>query len=141
MREGRWVLADLEGKDRRVRTVAIPGWVKQGINTWMTAACVEDGRLLRAVSKGGKAKESMSRWAVWSVVEQSAREIGIERFGAHDLRRYAEALPQERRKYRTDQVPARPLLHPDDQTLPRFRAGDRARGQAGRRANQESVPW
>jgi integrase len=25
--------------------------------------------------------------AVWSVVEQSAREIGIERFGAHDLRR------------------------------------------------------
>jgi site-specific recombinase XerC len=29
-REGRWVLADLEGKGRRVRTVAIPIWVKQG---------------------------------------------------------------------------------------------------------------
>src|SRR5438552_1629511 len=27
-REGRWVLADLEGKGRRVRTVAIPIWVK-----------------------------------------------------------------------------------------------------------------
>jgi len=27
---------------------------------------------------------------VWSVVEQAAKEIGIERFGAHDLRRYAE---------------------------------------------------
>jgi len=26
------VLADLEGKGRRVRTVAIPIWVKQGIN-------------------------------------------------------------------------------------------------------------
>lgn len=25
--------------------------------------------------------------AVWSVVEQSARQIEIERFGAHDLRR------------------------------------------------------
>jgi integrase len=92
LREGRWVLADLEGKGRRVRTVAIPAWVKQGINTWMTAAGVEDGRLLRAVTKGGKVKESMSGWAVWSVVEQSAREIGIERFGAHDLRRTCAKL-------------------------------------------------
>ena len=90
--DGRWVLADLEGKGRRVRTVAIPVWVKQGINAWMTAAGVEDGRLLRAVSKGGKVKESMSGWAVWSVVEQSAREIGIERFGAHDLRRTCAKL-------------------------------------------------
>ncbi len=31
-REGRWVLADLEGKGRRVRTVAIPIWVKNGID-------------------------------------------------------------------------------------------------------------
>ena len=54
LREGRWVLADLEGKGRRVRTVAIPVWVKQGINAWMTAAGVEDGRLLRAISKVAK---------------------------------------------------------------------------------------
>jgi site-specific recombinase XerD len=40
MREGRWVLADLCGKGRRVRTVAVPMWVKQGINAWMTAAAV-----------------------------------------------------------------------------------------------------
>jgi integrase len=92
LREGRWVLLDLEGKGRRVRTVAIPVWVKQAINAWMTAAGVEDGKLLRAVSKGGKVKESMSGWAVWSVVEQSAREIGIERFGAHDLRRTCAKL-------------------------------------------------
>jgi len=32
MREGRWVLSDMEGKGRRVRTVAISVWVKQGIN-------------------------------------------------------------------------------------------------------------
>jgi integrase len=85
LREWRWVLADLEGKGHRVRTVAMPVW-KQGINAWMTASGVEDGRLLRAVTKGGKVRESMSGWAVWSVVEQSATEIGIERFGAHDLR-------------------------------------------------------
>src|ERR1700676_5576911 len=85
-------LAGLEGKGRRVRTVAIPAWVKQGINAWMTAAGVEDGRLLRAVSKGGKVKERMSGWSVWSVVERSAKEIGIERFGAHDLRRTCAKL-------------------------------------------------
>ena len=53
-REGRWVLADLEGKGRRVRTVAIPIWVKQGINAWMTAAGIQDGRLLRSVSRSEK---------------------------------------------------------------------------------------
>jgi len=91
-REGRWVLADLEGKGRRIRTVAIPIWVKQGINAWMIAAGIEDGRLLRSVSKGGKVGESLSDWAVWSVVEQSSKQIGIEHFGAHDLRRTCAKL-------------------------------------------------
>ncbi len=92
LREGRWVLLDLEGKGRRVRTVAVPVWVKQGINSWMSAAGIEDGRLLRSISKGGKIGDTLSDWAVWSVVEQSAKEIGIERFGAHDLRRTCAKL-------------------------------------------------
>ena len=92
-REGRWVLADLEGKGRRIRTVAVPIWVKQGINAWMTAAGIEDGRLLRSVSKSGKVnRDTLSAWAVWSVVEQSSKQIGIERFGAHDLRRTCAKL-------------------------------------------------
>ena len=93
LREGRWVLADLCGKGRRVRTVAVPVWVKQDINVWMTAADVEDGRLLRRVTKAGKPKgNGLSDWAVWSIVEQAAKEIGIERFGAHDLRRTCAKL-------------------------------------------------
>ena len=92
-REGRWVLADLEGKGRRIRTVAIPIWVKHGINIWMTAAGIEDGRLLRSISKSGKInRETLSDWAVWSIVEQSSKQIGIEHFGAHDLRRTCAKL-------------------------------------------------
>jgi integrase len=92
-REGRWVLADLEGKGRRIRTVAVPIWVKQGINARMTAADIEDGRLLRSVSKSGKVnRDTLSDWAVWSVVEQSSKQIGIEHFGAHDLRRTCAKL-------------------------------------------------
>ena len=93
LREGRWVLADLCGKGRRIRTVAVPMWVKQGIDAWMTAAKIDDRRLLRRVSKSGKVQgESLSDWAVWSVVEQAAKEIGVERFGAHDLRRTCAKL-------------------------------------------------
>jgi hypothetical protein len=72
-----WVLANLEGKGRRIGTVAIPIWVKQGINAWMIAAGIEDGRLLRSVSKSGKVNgDSLSDWAVWSVVEHSSKQIG-----------------------------------------------------------------
>jgi integrase len=93
LRENRWVIADLCGKGGRVRTLAIPVWVKQAISAWTTAAGIEEGKLLRPVLKSGKVVgESLSDWAVWSVVEQSAKEIGIERFGAHDLRRTCARL-------------------------------------------------
>jgi integrase len=31
LRERRWVIIDLRGKDGRIRTVAVPIWMKQGI--------------------------------------------------------------------------------------------------------------
>src|ERR1700710_1319801 len=56
MREGRWVIADLRGKGGRIRTVAIPIWIKQAIDVWTAAADVKDGRLLRSIIKGGKVR-------------------------------------------------------------------------------------
>jgi site-specific recombinase XerC len=67
LREGRWVLADLEGKGRRIRTLAVPAWVKQGVDAWGTAADTEDDRLLRSIAKGGKIGDSLGDWAVRSV--------------------------------------------------------------------------
>lgn len=58
MREGRWVIAHLRGKDGRIRAVAVPMWVKQGINTWQTAAKIGEGPLLRSITKGGKVGSS-----------------------------------------------------------------------------------
>jgi integrase len=93
LRERRWVIIDLVGKGGRVRTVAVPIWVKQGIEAWMTAAKIEKGRLLRPLSKSGKILgEELGDWAIWSVVEQSSKQIGIEHFGAHDLRRTCAKL-------------------------------------------------
>ena len=67
--------------------MAVPIWVKQGIDAWTSAAAIDKHRLLRPVAKAGKVRGTgWSDWTVWSFVEPSAKEIGIERFGAHDLR-------------------------------------------------------
>ena len=92
MRENRWVIADLRGKGGRVRTVAVPLWVKHGINAWQAAGKVEGGPLLRSIAKGGKLGGSLSDWAIWAVVTEAAKEIGVENFGAHDLRRTCAKL-------------------------------------------------
>jgi integrase len=64
----------------------------------MTAGGIEDGRLLRSVSKSGKInRDTLSDWAglVVSVVEQSSKQVGIEHFGAHDLRRTCVKLSRK----------------------------------------------
>ena len=53
---------------------------------------IEEGPLLRSIRKGGKVGESLKDWAIWAVVTESAKEIGIKRFGAHDLRRTCAKL-------------------------------------------------
>jgi integrase len=64
-----------------------------GIEAWQTAAGIDRERLLRPVSKSDRLNgKTLSDWAVWSVVEQSARQIGIENFGARDLRRTCATL-------------------------------------------------
>ncbi|RZU35504.1 tyrosine-type recombinase/integrase [Edaphobacter modestus] len=93
LREGRWVIIDLCGKGGRIRTVAVPIWVKRGIEAWLEAAKIDKGRLLRPLSKSGKiVGDELGDWAIWSVVEQSSKQIGIEHFGAHDLRRTCAKL-------------------------------------------------
>ncbi len=57
------MVADLVGKGRRVRTVAVPVWVRNGINAWQTAAGIDEGPLLRSIRKGGKIGEQLSDWA------------------------------------------------------------------------------
>jgi integrase len=93
LREGRWVIIDLLGKGGRIRTVAVPIWVKQGIEAWLAAAKIDKGSLLRPLSKSGKiVGDELGDWAIWSVVEQSSKQIGMEHFGAHDLRRTCAKL-------------------------------------------------
>jgi site-specific recombinase XerD len=94
-REDHWALVDLVGKAGHVRTVPIPDWVRQELENWLTSAGIERGKIFRRVSKMGKASaEGMTAKAVWHIVKNSARRIGIEKLAPHDLRRTCARLCQ-----------------------------------------------
>jgi hypothetical protein len=49
------------------------------IDARMTAAGIDKGRLLRSISKSGKVnRDTLSDWAVWSVVLTTERYLGSE---------------------------------------------------------------
>jgi site-specific recombinase XerD len=86
-RDARWVLIDLVGKGSRIRTVPMPAWTKLAIDQWMAAAGIRDGRLLRAVNKGGRiVGDGMTAQSVFEVVERYGKRIGLP-IAPHDLRR------------------------------------------------------
>jgi site-specific recombinase XerC len=52
-REEHWAIIDLVGKGGHVRTVPIPAWVKEAIDTWSTTAKIKTGKPFRFVNKTG----------------------------------------------------------------------------------------
>lgn len=85
-REGRWVIVDLIGKGNRVRSVPMPAWAKGAIDTWVTAAGINEGRIFRSVKKGDRLGQQMTAQAIYNVVRQYANQCGFG-LAAHDLRR------------------------------------------------------
>jgi integrase len=53
-RLGRWVIADLIGKGRRVRSVPMPSWAKAAADRWTNSAGIAEGRILRAINKADR---------------------------------------------------------------------------------------
>jgi len=85
-REEHWTVVDLKGKGGHVRTVPVPAWVMEELRVWLNASGIERGRIFRRVILG----EGMTEKAVWHIVKNSAKQIGMENLASHDLRRYAE---------------------------------------------------
>lgn len=46
-RDGRWVIVDLIGKGRCLRTVPVPSWSKQLLDAWLQRSGVNEGRVFR----------------------------------------------------------------------------------------------
>src|ERR1017187_5868777 len=52
--EEHWVIADLVGKGKHIRTVPVPVWTKRAVDEWTTAAGINGGAIFRRVSRLGK---------------------------------------------------------------------------------------
>jgi integrase len=92
-REDHWVIADMVGKARHVRTVPIPTWVKTAVDEWTVAAGITDGVVFRAINKAGRVWGSgMSPKALWDVVKAAAARVEIDKLAPHDLRRTCARL-------------------------------------------------
>ena len=77
MRQGHWAVVDLIGKGGHIRTVPVPAWVKAALDLWVSFSGVREGRIFRAVGKGGKvwAMGSPKMWSgTWS--KGAAKEQG-----------------------------------------------------------------
>jgi site-specific recombinase XerD len=92
-REEHWAIVDLKGKAGHTRTIPMPGWVKELLDDWVSAANLTSGKLFRRVNKNGKSwGEGLTDKAVWHVVREYARKAAIETLAPHDLRRTCARL-------------------------------------------------
>ena len=92
-REEHWAIVDLIGKGGHVRTVPVPDWVRNEVNDWLVAAAIDRGKLFRRVNKVGRAwGEGITEKAVWHIVKESAKTVGIAKLAPHDLRRTCARL-------------------------------------------------
>jgi site-specific recombinase XerD len=92
-REEHWAIVDLVGKGGHVRTVPVPDWVRSELDDWLAAAAIDQGRLFRRVNKVGKAwGEGITEKAVWDIVKESAKTVGVAKLAPHDLRRTCARL-------------------------------------------------
>ena len=68
VREERWVIADLIGKGKHIRTVPVPVWAKRAVDEWTTAAGINGGTIFRRVSgsaRSGAMESHPRRSGTW----------------------------------------------------------------------------
>jgi integrase len=91
-RDGRWVILDLIGKGRKIRTVPVPAWVKASLDVWTEAAAITSGCVLRGMNRHGAiVSQSLSDSNIWRIVEHYGAKIGVV-IQPHDLRRTCAKL-------------------------------------------------
>jgi integrase len=91
-REDHWAIVDLVGKGGHIRTVPVPDWVRTELDDW-PAAAIDRGRMFRRVNQVGRTwGDGMTVKAVWHIVKESAKSIGVAKLAPHDLRRTCARL-------------------------------------------------
>ncbi len=148
-RDERWVLLDIRGKGRRVRTVPVPLWVKRILDRWLAEAEITEGPLFRTLRKGG---------ALAPTVQPMSEDLGVHTGPAlgrrhrpsrpHPARsapHLRQALPQSRRRSRANTVAVGTREYPNDGTLSRNEVGPcpgrQRQGENSRRVTARSARY
>ena len=82
LREGHWVIADLPGKGGHIRTIRVPQWVKEAVDSWTADAGITFGPLLRSINKAGKIWDhGFTPKVIWAIVKANAKSRGLPSVG------------------------------------------------------------
>ena len=93
LREGHWVIADLRGKGGHIRTIPVPQWVKEAVDSWTVGAGITSGPLLRSINKAGRIwGHGFTPKVIWAIVKANAKSCGLPSVAPHDLRRTCARL-------------------------------------------------
>jgi site-specific recombinase XerD len=93
VREEHWVIADLIGKGKHIRTVPVPVWAKRAVDEWTGAAKIDQGAIFRRVSRQENVRgEGLTPKAIWHIVKAAAKRADIKNLAPHDLRRTCARL-------------------------------------------------
>jgi site-specific recombinase XerD len=93
VREERWVIADLIGKGKHIRTVPVPVWAKRAVDEWTEAAKISQGAIFRRVGRQENVRgEGLTPKAIWHIVKAAAKRADIKNLAPHDLRRTCAQL-------------------------------------------------
>jgi integrase len=92
-REEHWVFADLIGKGSHIRTVPIPDWVGDALQTWTSEAAITTGPIFRPINKAGRIPpHGFTAKVIWEIVKRVASACGLSNVAPHDLRRTCARL-------------------------------------------------
>jgi len=79
IREEHWVVADLIGKGKHIRTVPVPTWAKHAVDEWINVASIADGPIFCRVNRLDKVwGDRITPKAIWHIVKAAAANAGIE---------------------------------------------------------------
>ena len=119
-REGRWVLVDIDGKGRRLRSVPMPGWTKARIDLWTARLRHFEWTLIprRDPGRGSRRGRDHSSGGVFNC-ERICRAARITCCSPRSAPHFRPARSPRPLAPRTNTAVARALVHPDDRTLPR----------------------
>jgi integrase len=73
LREGHWVIAELRGKGGHIRTIPVPEWVKEAVDSWTLGAGIISGPLLRSINKASRIwGHGFTPKVIWAIVKANA---------------------------------------------------------------------